>query len=103
MQMDDRDPDPAARATCRAGPMPGETSQQASSFKRLGEPEHQRRSPSMRLALLAASALLLVPVTAQAQSLLEGWSQGQITIYGWVPGISGAQEFPDGEPIVDRP
>jgi opacity protein-like surface antigen len=55
----------------------------------------------MRLAFLAASALLVVPVTAQAQNLLEGWNQGQITIYGWVPGIRGDQEFPNGEPIVD--
>jgi opacity protein-like surface antigen len=55
----------------------------------------------MRLAFVAASALLVIPAGAQAQSLLAGWSQGQITIYGWIPGISGDQEFPDGEPIVD--
>ncbi len=55
----------------------------------------------MRLALLASAALLVAPFGAQAQSLLEGWSQGQVTVYGWIPGIKGSQEFPSGDPVVD--
>jgi opacity protein-like surface antigen len=55
----------------------------------------------MRLALLAAAALLVAPINAQAQSLLEGWSEGQVTVYGWFPSIDGAQEFPDGDPVID--
>jgi hypothetical protein len=54
----------------------------------------------MRKAILAA-ALLTLPGVAGAESLLSGWDEGSVTIYGWLPGITGAQTFPDGEPIVD--
>lgn len=37
---------------------------------------------------------------AQAQDTFDGWS-GQATLYGWLPGIQGAQERQDGSPIVD--
>jgi opacity protein-like surface antigen len=57
-----------------------------------------------RTALLAAGLIaamaLAAPDRAAAQGLFEGWTQGAVTIYGWVPGIEGAQEGPDGEPIV---
>lgn len=56
----------------------------------------------MRHAVIAAS-LLLAPVAASAQNtgILQGWDSGQVTIYGWLPGITGAQELPNGRPIVD--
>jgi opacity protein-like surface antigen len=54
----------------------------------------------MRSAVLTA-AFLALPATASAQGLFQGWDSGQVTVYGWLPGITGAQEAPDGEPIVD--
>jgi hypothetical protein len=50
------------------------------------------------LALLAALAAL--PAGARAQSLLEGWDEGSVTVYGWLPGIQGSQERRDGAPLV---
>ncbi len=38
--------------------------------------------------------------SAQAMDWTNGWS-GQVTVYGWLPSVSGAQEAPDGEPIVN--
>lgn len=55
----------------------------------------------IRMIFLAAVGLLVAPICVQAQSLLEGWGHGQVTLYGWVPGISGDQEFPNGDPVVD--
>ena len=51
-------------------------------------------------AVLAAILMLSAPDRAAAQGFFEGWTQGAVTIYGWVPGIEGAQEGPSGEPIV---
>lgn len=54
----------------------------------------------------AALAMLAAPASAQqsaAQPLpdwSDGWS-GQATIYLWVPSFNGAQEGPDGQPLVD--
>jgi opacity protein-like surface antigen len=56
-------------------------------------------APLPVVALIAAAALA-APDRAEAQGLFEGWNQGAVTIYGWVPGIEGAQEGPNGEPIV---
>jgi opacity protein-like surface antigen len=47
------------------------------------------------LAALVVGSLAL-PTLAQA----EEW-HGSATIYGWLPAISGAQNGPDGEPLVD--
>ena len=52
---------------------------------------------------LAAAALIALAVPASAQDLPDwsnGWS-GQATIYAWLPAINGAQEGPDGQPLVD--
>ena len=52
---------------------------------------------------LAAAALVALAAPASAQALPDwsnGWS-GQATIYAWLPAINGAQEGPDGEPLVD--
>lgn len=62
----------------------------------------------MRPSLIAGAAVgtlgiaFLGAATASAQTAdwSRGWS-GQATIYGWVPAITGAQEGPDGEPVVD--
>jgi hypothetical protein len=59
------------------------------------------RGPSvLPIAALIATTTLVAADSAGAQGLLEGWTQGAVTIYGWVPGIEGAQEGPNGEPIV---
>lgn len=55
----------------------------------------------MRLTLIAAFAFLAVTSSGQAQTPAEGWRLSQLTLYGWIPGITGAQEYPDGEPILD--
>jgi len=54
-------------------------------------------------ALLLVAALLTTPVVAAAQTAgpTSGWRTGSVTIYGWLPGITGSQEAPDGEPFVD--
>jgi hypothetical protein len=54
----------------------------------------------MRAPALAA-AILLLPAAASAQGIMSGWDEGQVTIYGWLPGITGAETAPDGEPLVD--
>jgi opacity protein-like surface antigen len=60
-----------------------------------------RRLPvSLPAAALLFVATLAAPDRAAAQGLFEGWTQGAVTIYGWVPGMEGAQEGPNGEPIV---
>lgn len=56
------------------------------------------------LHLAAALALLpvVLPAAASAQDgLLQGWDNGSVSIYGWLPGITGSEEAPDGEPFVD--
>jgi opacity protein-like surface antigen len=45
---------------------------------------------------LAALAVLVAAAPADAQ----GWS-GTATLYGWLPVITGDQEGPDGEPVID--
>jgi opacity protein-like surface antigen len=55
--------------------------------------------------LLGAGALglaVLAPAAASAQA--ADWTQGwesRLILYGWLPGITGSQERPDGRPIVD--
>jgi len=52
---------------------------------------------------LAAAALVALAAPTSAQALPDwsnGWS-GQATIYAWLPAINGAQEGPDGQPLVD--
>jgi opacity protein-like surface antigen len=44
--------------------------------------------------------VVVAPAPAPAADWSQGWS-GQATIYGWLPVINGAQEGPDGSPIVD--
>jgi opacity protein-like surface antigen len=58
---------------------------------------------------LAALALISLGGTASAQQAavaqpLPDWSAGwtgQATIYAWIPSVNGAQQGPDGEPLVD--
>jgi opacity protein-like surface antigen len=57
--------------------------------------------PAAALAAMLAATLLVAPGDAQAQSIFEGWSQGSVTFYGWLPSMQGAQEGPDGDPFVD--
>lgn len=56
----------------------------------------------MRFTTTTAIALMISGVAAQAQdsSATNDWS-GQLSLYGWVPGIKGAQERPDGDPLID--
>lgn len=56
----------------------------------------------MRLSLLIAALLISASAaSAQATGLMNGWREGSVTIYGWLPGITGSQQLPDGRPIVD--
>lgn len=55
----------------------------------------------MRLILIAILGFLTTTSGAQAEMPAERWHLSQVTLYGWLPSISGAQEFPDGDPIVD--
>ena len=59
-----------------------------------------RGSCMLPIAALIAGVALVTPERAASQGLFEGWTQGAVTIYGWVPGIEGAQDGPNGEPIV---
>jgi opacity protein-like surface antigen len=59
-----------------------------------------RKCSVLSVAGLMAMASLAAPDRAAAQGLFEGWTLGAVTIYGWVPGMEGAQEGPDGEPIL---
>jgi opacity protein-like surface antigen len=43
---------------------------------------------------------LPAPAAAQAADWTQGWS-GQATLYAWLPVINGAQEGPDGQPLID--
>lgn len=56
--------------------------------------------PVVRWVLPALVALSICPAGARAESLLEGWDHGQVTVYGWLPGMEGEQDGPDGSPIV---
>jgi opacity protein-like surface antigen len=55
----------------------------------------------IRKSLLAALLCLPTGALAQGTSILEGWDTGSVTIYGWLPGITGEQERRDGAPLVD--
>lgn len=55
----------------------------------------------MRMTLVAALPFLVLPIGAQAQTAGEGWHLSQVTLYGWLPGITGAQQFPEDGPSVD--
>lgn len=72
---------------------------------RQGDATQPRRpSPFMRAlpaAFLVAAAAMATPDDARAQGLLEGWNQGSVTMYGWLPSMEGAQEGPDGDPFVE--
>lgn len=53
------------------------------------------------IRIAAAAAIAILPFAASAQEgIFEGWDHGQVTIYGWVPGITGEQKAPDGDPFV---
>lgn len=51
------------------------------------------------LAGLSLAAVVLGTSSVMAQET-DGWS-GKATLYGWLPVINGAQEGPDGQPLVD--
>jgi opacity protein-like surface antigen len=55
----------------------------------------------MRRALVTGLILLALPSIVHAQTAGEGWRLSQLTVYGWLPSITGAKQFPDGDPIVD--
>ena len=55
----------------------------------------------MRLALVAALTLLALPSAGHAQTADEGWRLSQLTLYGWLPGMTGAKQFPQRGPSVD--
>jgi hypothetical protein len=57
-----------------------------------------------RLALSAlglAAAALAAPAAAQTLPDWSGGWSGQVTLYGWVPAVNGAQEGPDGQPLIN--
>lgn len=55
-----------------------------------------------KTAILAIIGVALSVSIAAAQSEDSGdsWS-GQLTIYGWIPGIKGDQTFPSGDPLIE--
>lgn len=55
----------------------------------------------MRLILAAAMTLLAIPSTVHGESTREGWHLSRATLYGWLPGITGAKKFPGSGPKVD--
>jgi opacity protein-like surface antigen len=55
---------------------------------------------ALRLAFTATAAVLLPSLAAAQDGILHGWDHGQVSIYGWLPGITGEEEAPDGEPFV---
>ena len=58
-------------------------------------------SRRLAAALGIAGASMLAPAAmAQVPDWTQGWS-GQVTIYGWIPTVTGAQEGRDGEPVVN--
>jgi opacity protein-like surface antigen len=54
-----------------------------------------------RPAAIVAAALIQPSATLAQDGILQGWDHGQVSIYGWLPGITGSQEAPDGQPFVD--
>lgn len=48
---------------------------------------------------LAGLAVVAATAAGHAQTA-GGWS-GQATLYGWLPAVNGAQEGPDGQPVID--
>ena len=55
----------------------------------------------MRLILVTAIAFLAVSPAVHAQTAGEGWRLSRVTLYGWLPGITGAKEFPEGGLSID--
>jgi hypothetical protein len=55
----------------------------------------------MRLILAAALTLLALPSTVHAQTAAEGWRLSQVTLYGWLPAITGAKQFPEDGLSID--
>ncbi|TPE46849.1 outer membrane protein [Amaricoccus solimangrovi] len=56
------------------------------------------------LAGCVAGAAVLASVGGASAEALPDWASGwsgRATLYGWLPVINGAQEGPDGEPLVD--
>jgi len=51
-------------------------------------------------SVILGTFLSLFATVTNAQDTSDGWS-GQATIYGWMPGIQGAEERQDGSPVVD--
>lgn len=51
---------------------------------------------------VTAAGIILITsgAVAQAQDVAGDWS-GNLTLYGWVPGIKGDQTFPSGDPLID--
>ncbi len=49
---------------------------------------------------VALSFGLAGAASAQVVDWTQGWS-GQATLYAWIPSITGAQQAPDGEPLVN--
>ena len=57
----------------------------------------------MRASVILAAGIAALPIAASGAGLpaqTSGWT-GQATLYGWLPVINGAQQGPDGEPLVD--
>lgn len=78
-----------------AGAPPGRVATHGSDA---GTIRHGRRVVLSAAGLIAMA--LFAPERVAAQGLFEGWRLGAVTIYGWVPGMEGGQDGPDGEPIV---
>ncbi len=61
------------------------------------------REERVRASAILAAGLAALPIGAAAAGLpaqTDSWS-GQATLYLWLPVINGAQQGPDGEPLVD--
>ena len=53
------------------------------------------------IAMMVSGIVLISSgAVAQAQDVGDDWT-GNLTLYGWVPGIKGDQTLPNGDPLID--
>lgn len=63
-----------------------------------------KRAFGMRSAGAFGAAAMAFGLASTASAQVADWTQGwtgQATLYAWLPAITGAQQAPDGEPLVN--
>ena len=50
--------------------------------------------------MVSGIVLITSGAVAEAQDVGDDWT-GNLTLYGWVPGIKGDQTLPNGDPLID--